>query len=537
MKRRTHIIRRESLISRIQSYPFDFFLWANEIISSTPWDDYADSLGVTGGYTLSTLYTLMLRITSYYRSANKKRANPLFQTNLYDYERFRGSSSTSIQLSYYSEVFLYILNVLTIAMFVVSSINAIYLVTSHRNYTLFYSNIENQPKSSSARKITLTNDPQSSTWDRIMQMLYLRSSSSTMSYSEDDTSYDISGSFDETTIDEINLIEKEIWELSVWTPSKFRLTLGATFSPLLLSIIFLVIDDISIWKLLTIGASINLVLFSMSKKFLCLVQDKQILYQEMFEEFNNKVVKPKTNILKKDVCIDATYGPGAPLVLTVKTDQKSHLGLSKLKVFITHDINGKAFNNLSIAQRRKVSPRGDTTITTESAALGEPLANSSFFQEAHSGPGQSPTGPYNTSRILPQLRYQHPLESPFKSPDKRDHLYYGQNTTSTPYSRRNQSQPQSQPHSQPHSQYQQYNRRDLNSTTGYNDLGYDRSYQSARTISPNRIPVSRGREFQSPKPRQPPMPLLRTTPLAARNGNISQSYSRSPSPTKKGWRG
>ena len=42
--------------------------------------------------------------------------------------------------------------------------------------------------------------------------------------------------------------------------------------------------------------------------FLQLINDKQILYQEMFQEYNKNLLI-KINQLKKDAMIDATLGP------------------------------------------------------------------------------------------------------------------------------------------------------------------------------------------------------------------------------------
>lgn len=67
----------------------------------------------------------------------------------------------------------------------------------------------------------------------------------------------------------------------------------------------------------------------------------------MFQEYNDKFVKPKTNILKKDVAIDATnkyYNPSNP---TTVEQSNPYFQNTKLKVFIVHDINGKPVNTIS----------------------------------------------------------------------------------------------------------------------------------------------------------------------------------------------
>lgn len=529
MKRSKPFVRRESVWSKIQSWPFDTLLWANEVVMSTPWDDYAESVAVPAGYGLTIVYTVLVRALAYYSASDRRSANPLFQTNHYDYERLRArathtlllgdeaGNSSSLALSYYLGFVVYGFRLLTLAIYVLAAVNMGYLLASHRNYTLFYSPIDTHPKSSSARKVTLSNDGPTSTWDKVVHMLYTRTTSlrrfETAAATSDTLTYTDSD-YDDTTLDEINLIEKEMWELSVWVPSKFRLALASTLSPVLLAILY-TLTELPYWKVLLVALGFSASLQYLSTKFAVLVQDKQVLYQEMFEEYNSKFVKPKTNILKKDVVIDATFGSEAPSVLTVKTDVRAHLMTGKLKVFITHDIDGRAYNNLSIAHRRKTDFNdGAKTITTASGAADtsvHPLANSSYISNAS----------YNRSLagVPPRQRAgQLPLESPFKSPDKRTSYPYFQQL-STPYSRPSTAH---KPGSRQAYQ-QQYD----------SNPAYDRSFPSPKpSSSPSRARAeSRAREFQSPKPLAR---RLLKTPLPPRQ-SLPAAMSRSPSPSKRPW--
>jgi hypothetical protein len=526
MKRSKPFIRRESVWSKIQSWPFDTLLWVNEVVSSTPWDDYAESVAVPAGYGLTIVYTVLVRALAYYSTSDRRSANPLFQANHYDYERLRArathtlllgdeaGNSSSLALSHYLGFVVYGFRLLTLAIYVLAAVNTGYLLASHRNYTLFYSLIDTQPKSSSARKVTLSNDGPTSTWDRILHMLYKRTASlrrSQIDAATSDTLTYTDSDYDDTTLDEINLIEKEMWELSVWVPSKFRLALASTLSPVLLAILY-TLTELPYWKVLVVALGFSASLQYLSTKFAVLVQDKQVLYQEMFEEYNSKFVKPKTNILKKDVVIDATFGPEAPSVLTVKTDVRAHLMTGKLKVFITHDIDGRAYNNLSIAHRRKTDFNGGAKTITSALGAADtsvhPLANSSYISNAS----------YNrslASGVPPRQRAgQLPLESPFKSPDKRNSYPYFQQS-STPYSR-------------PSTAHKPGGRQAYDPKHAY-----DRSFQSPKpSSSPSRARAeSRAREFQSPRP---VARRLLKTPLPPRH-SLPAAMSRSPSPSKRPW--
>lgn len=356
MSRRKPLVRKQPFINKVKSYPFDLFLWANELRLSIEWDDYCDTIATPLSCLLSLIYLILVRITVYYEASYNKRENPLFQADYYNYERIRSRAVNGdpVELSINSEHSWWyaVLNITIVCLFLASVCNFGYALFSFRNYTLLYSSISEKPKSASARKLSLRNDMNDSIVEKVYKFFYNHTNQAQELTSDDESFYD-----DEDTINEINLIEKDIWELKVWNPSKFSLFILTNFSPVLLLVIKLISKELPIWKILIIAGLFNSIFyFIVTQRFLILLQDKQILYQEMFQEYNNKFVKPKTSILKKDVVVDATYGPQIPSHLIVLSEQKPHLKNTRLKVFITHNINGEPFNNVTIDENKSKSP-------------------------------------------------------------------------------------------------------------------------------------------------------------------------------------
>lgn len=358
MIKRKPVVRRQPLINKIKSFPFDLFLWLNEIRLSIEWDNYCDSIAIPLSCSLTLIYLILIRITVYYELSYNKRENPLFQADYYNYEKIRSRaiSGDPIELSINTEDSWWytILNFTIAFLGIISLSNFVYVLFSFKYYTLLYSSMAEKPKSSSARRLVLKNDINDSIFDKIYKFFYSHTNQALELCSDDESFYD------EDTINEINLIEKDIWELKVWNPSKFSLFILTNFSPILLFIIRLISKELPVWKILFITIIFNgNFYFIVTQRFLVLLQDKQILYQEMFQEYNNKFVKPKTSVLKKDVVIDATFGPLAPSNMLVQSEVKPHLQNTRLKVFITHNINGEPFNNITIEKNKSISPEKD----------------------------------------------------------------------------------------------------------------------------------------------------------------------------------
>lgn len=392
MIKRKPIVRKQPLINKIKSFPFDFFLWLNEIRLSIEWDNYCDSIATPLSCSLTLIYLILIRITVYYELSYNKRENPLFQVDYYNYEKIRSRaiSGDPIELSINTEDSWWytILNFTIAFLGVVSLSNFVYVLFSFKCYTLLYSSMAEKPKSSSARRLVLKNDINDSIFEKLYKFFYSHTNQAIELCSDDESFYD------EDTINEINLIEKDIWELKVWNPSKFSLFVLTNFSPILLFIIRLISKELPIWKILFISIIFNgNFYFIVTQRFLVLLQDKQILYQEMFQEYNNKFVKPKTSVLKRDVVIDATFGPRAPSNMLVQSEVKPHLQNTRLKVFITHNINGEPFNNITIEKNKSMSPERQ-----------DQFPRSFKYQQVKNSYRDSPSMSLNRNDLYHQLR-------------------------------------------------------------------------------------------------------------------------------------
>lgn len=355
MSKKKPIIRKQAFISKVKSYPFDFFLWLNELRHSIEWDDYCDSIATPLGCILTLYFCVLNKISVTHSRSPKENSNSLFQADYYNYEKIRRRAITGDDIELRSvkddSIWLTLVDTTLIILFISSLWNFICVFRSSRDYALLYSSMDKRPHTKSARRLSLKTNTEESVIDKIILFFY------NLTADIRDSSMENESFYDNDSTNEANSVEKEVWELCVWDPPKFSLYLFTTFCPATLIIDRLTSNSIAFWKSLLLITLFNAILYYViANKFLTLLQDKQILYQEMFQEYNNKFVKPKTSVLKKDVLVDATYGPRLKSSLAAKSDKNGYFQNTKLKVFITHDINGNSFNNLNVENEDVLSP-------------------------------------------------------------------------------------------------------------------------------------------------------------------------------------
>lgn len=356
-------VRKTSLFEKIKNYPVDLFLWINEIRLSIDWDKYCYSIAIPLGFICSSFFVILTKMSN---GSNVSNNSSIFQTDYYNYElikqralarnlskqRFGATSSSSN-----SSIWMGLNHFLTMVLFISSSINGAYVLWgSFRDYSLLYS--DEAPNSPSVKSTSLSETDSSifSFIGSMFEFLFKKDITEESFYDQDQDD-------SAATLNEINLFDKTVYQLKVWTPSTFQLYVLSSFNPISLLIIKFVINELSFWKiLLTVSLFDIQLFFIVTKRFLILLNDKQILYQEMFQEYNDKFVKPKTNILKRDVAVDASRGPFAPVE---SNHTNPFFQNTKLKVFITHDINGKPYNSLRTQPQNPSSNENDDSFQNE----------------------------------------------------------------------------------------------------------------------------------------------------------------------------
>lgn len=338
---RKRLVRKQPLLEKLRSYPIDLLLSLNEARLSIDWDEYIPhTLAI--GTSLNWLFSILCKLRHHNSLITGRRDNSVFRTDFHTYKNvvsraIYGNEDGQFIIAHGQSQTNYLAWVLTTMLAIlvlISTINALnVLVFPFRNYTLLNSSTSYaKPKGSNVVKQNVSISPQLGLVSRILGYFGERSFYETESDSEIDTTYEVAP------------VNKEVWVLKVWDPSPFQLHLFATFSPLLLFATWVVSNDVALWKILGGICMFNGSTFWLTSKFLLLLSDKQIVYQETFNEYNRKYVIPKTSVLKKNAIVDATRGASAPARITVYDDKVGHL--QNDYAFVTHDINGKQIKSV-----------------------------------------------------------------------------------------------------------------------------------------------------------------------------------------------
>lgn len=361
-------VRKVPLTEKLRTYPIDLLISLNEVRLSIDWDDY-NYYGMAGAMVLNAVFIVINR-WSFNPTENTRSMFQIQNYNEYKQKVLLNSGDTLYQSGYggfnpgvkHDTDLWYRLNQSVIfVVYAMAFANAVHLLWfSHKTYSLLYTN--NKPKSPSVQQLSILKsssgidvDDDGDSTNIISELLsllgrvlnnvldnitprFLKTLQEESYYNDTETTNNST-----TKEKEYNLFDKDIYQLIMWNPLKFQLVLFCFLNPLLLIINQLLLSTTSIWKLLITNWILNYQLYYIVDKFFVLVSDKQIVYQEMFQEFNNKFVKPKTNILRRDVGIDTKDFNNEIIEQTNPFFQNT-----KSKVFITHDLDGKPFNTGNI---------------------------------------------------------------------------------------------------------------------------------------------------------------------------------------------
>ncbi|KAK9469296.1 hypothetical protein V1512DRAFT_255934 [Lipomyces arxii] len=292
------VVRRTPWLTRIKAYPFDTFLYLHEQFETVEWDALSSTVPLPLGLTLDALL-LVSRICSKLLNVSEGprtdvldgldtsiRHSPLAG------DVFQGRRPSISLSSWISRC----CTLLSFTLLLVSIANAYYVFTRKRTYTLLAKSPQDtgMASNSSSRRTRLNfNEPDSSLtdspWRKIINKLRTRA----------------------LTQD----LNSDTWELQMWNPSIFNLYLFSSFSPLHTFTLYSVSYS-SLFTRVLICLAITAQMYLLISMFTQQVKDKSIVFGEMFDEYEKKVVKPKLSVTRSDASVgtDGTVEFSTPML-------------------------------------------------------------------------------------------------------------------------------------------------------------------------------------------------------------------------------
>lgn len=312
------IVRKRSLSSKLKSYPLDLLLSLNEQRELIDWDAHSKTIALPLGFILTVLY-FFIRLWQDNTVVEKKQ-------KYFNYDRQILKDSKYFNKTESSSMLPRIFFTLQLIIISINLINTASFLLKTKKYSIF--NKASLLHSSSARRIS--KDGKTNTL--VDQILFWRKS-------------------DEPEVE-------SYWELTMWNPSKFSTYLFISFPPF--NILFLYLSQSSFTNLLFLTSTSIVLYFVIIKGYLVLIEDKQVLYQETFDEYQRKYVNPKLSVAKREVAIDATHGPYDNTVEYYSPGRTE-------KVFKTHDYKGResveAFQQGEFTPVKKSTPLRKSVFT------------------------------------------------------------------------------------------------------------------------------------------------------------------------------
>lgn len=283
------VVRRRPLWKRIRAYPLDLLLSLNEQVSLIDWDSYSERVALPMGVVLTVIFFF---VRLYQDNQPVVRRSQYFQ---YDegvlqgskYFRSGGGQAWGLWFAGCAQWLIIAVNIINTLMFMMTT----------RRYVVFNKDVV---ASSHARKVSNTR----SWWPW-----------SSVQGPEGVDSF---------------------WEMNIWNPSKFCTYLFISFPPFNLMLLYT--SSSSFINLFYLLITSVVLYFVIVKGYLQLIEDKQMIYRETFDEYQRKYVNPQLSVARREVAVDATQGPHGPL---------NNPGVSyyspgrQEKLFKVHDMKGR----------------------------------------------------------------------------------------------------------------------------------------------------------------------------------------------------
>lgn len=262
------LVRRAPLSERIKARldPYDFLLWLAEELNDDAYDDWLNRFGLPIGAGLNVVFILARG-----GAGRSSGGNSVFDED-------GGSSGWFARLSTAA------VYVLTLA----CCFNAFYTFCRRRFYRLFEQPVDIPPATPSAHRVRVDSSPASSSPVRYLQNILASTTASSRAYPD---------------------AEREVWELALWDPKPFNLTIFTLFSPGHLIIYYLLLPpdamdprpSVTVATAIAFSALLSLQLWFMRTSFVQQNKDTSLIHGEVMNEYDTKFVHPFLNRPVRDV--------------------------------------------------------------------------------------------------------------------------------------------------------------------------------------------------------------------------------------------
>ena len=380
------LVRRAPLSERLKTYldPYDLLLWISEELNDDTYDELLNSWATSIGIILNFLFILA-------RGASKPGGGRGRD------DVFGDAESKSGWLSWFAAFLVHLMTLLC-------CVNAAFAFFRKRHYRLFEQPVDEAPATPSARRVRVDSSPMSSSPLRYLQQVISNTATGASARAYPDA-------------------EREVWEVSIWDPKPFNLTLFTLFSPGHLLLYYSLLPpatldprpSVTVFTALGFGALLSLQLSFLKTSFSQQAKDSALVHGEVMNEYDTKFVRPSLNRPVRDVAIQTRESAMTPRgTKTREVDVYTPTTIIKRGFRTNPNPNyARHYDPNNFTPQDQTDSRRNSGVGTPVAAPTPPVLNGST--QSHSRPTTSgSTSMDYSSPLKPHHERPYNVPSPYK---------------------------------------------------------------------------------------------------------------------------
>ncbi|KAF2484993.1 hypothetical protein BDY17DRAFT_292724 [Neohortaea acidophila] len=275
-------VRKAPLSERIQAHldPYDLLLWLSELLNDDTFEEWLKGWATPIGVGMNIVFIIA-------RAASKPGSSS-------GYDDVFGSSDLDGRGGWLSWLAAFLVHLLTLF----CCWNALATFMRKRHYRLFEQPVDEPPATPSAQRVRVDSSPASSPLQYLKNVVS-SATATTRAYPDP---------------------EREVWQLSVWDPKPFQLTLFTLFSPGHVLLYYALLPptpqnprpSVAVFTAVLFGALLSLQLAYLKSSFSQQAKDSTLVHGEVMHEYDTKFVRPSLNRPVRDVGIQTRESTLSP---------------------------------------------------------------------------------------------------------------------------------------------------------------------------------------------------------------------------------
>ncbi|EGP88159.1 uncharacterized protein MYCGRDRAFT_71656 [Zymoseptoria tritici IPO323] len=267
------LVRRTPLIERIKARldPYDLLLWLAEELNDDAYEEWLKIWAAPIGFGLNVAFILA-------RGASRSSGGRGGRDDVFgDMEQGSG---------WFAWLSAFLVQSLTL----LCCLNAGMVFFARKSYRLFEQPVDIAPATPSAHRVRVDSSPMSSSPLRYLQGVISSATASSRAYPD---------------------AEREVWELAIWDPKPFNLSIFTLFSPGHVLVYYLLLPPntmdsrptTTVMTAVAFSALLSLQLWFLKASFSQQAKDSALVHGEVMNEYDTKFVRPILNRPVRDVGI------------------------------------------------------------------------------------------------------------------------------------------------------------------------------------------------------------------------------------------